>query len=134
MDDTWLIGFVDAEGCFHVSLSLKDNGYTLLFDLAQKGADNKEIVLDKLVELFKVGVVYRHYHENIWYYRVNGLSNTLVLIDFFDSFKFTFLTKKATSYLLWKQIRCSINQKEHLDPVQKPKLISLSKTVNKKIE
>jgi hypothetical protein len=100
LDDTWLIGFVDAEGCFHVSLSLKDNNYTLLFDLAQKGADNKEIVLDKLVELFKVGVVYRHYHENIWYYRVNGLSNTLVLIDYFDSFKFTFLTKKATSYLL----------------------------------
>ena len=27
LNDTWLIGFVDAEGCFHVSLSLKDNLY-----------------------------------------------------------------------------------------------------------
>ena len=100
LDDTWLIGFVDAEGSFHVSFYLENNKYNLLFDLAQKGADNKEIVLDKLVELFKVGVVYPHYHTNIWYYRVNGLSNTQVLIDYFDSFKFTFLTKKATSYLL----------------------------------
>lgn len=101
LDDTWLIGFVDAEGSFHVSFSREENNkYNLLFDLAQKGADNKEMVLDKLVELFKVGVVYPHYHTNIWYYRVNGLSNTQVLIDYFDSSKFTFLTKKATSYLL----------------------------------
>ena len=61
---------------------------------------------------------------------MNGLSNTLVLINYFDKINFTFLTKKATSYLLWKKIRDSISQKEHLDPVQKPKLISLSKTVN----
>lgn len=130
LNDTWLIGFVDAEGCFHTGFSLNNNKYHLLFDLAQKGANNKEIVLDKFVELFKVGAVYKHYHDNNWNYRVNGLSDTLVLINYFDSFKFTFLTKKATSYLLWKQIRHSISKKEHLDPVQKTKLISLSKTVN----
>jgi hypothetical protein len=62
---------------------------------------------------------------------VNGLSDTLVLINYFDSFKFTFLTKKASSYLLWKQIRNSIAQKEHLELVQRQKLISLAKTVNK---
>ena len=100
LNDTWLIGFIDAEGCFHISFSLNNNNFNLLFDLAQKGADNKEIVLDKLVQLFKVGKVYKHYNNNNWYYRVTGLSNTLVLINYFDSFKFTFLTKKATSYLL----------------------------------
>jgi hypothetical protein len=78
-----------------------------------------------------VGGVNKHYHDNIWSYRVNGLSDTLVLINYFDSFKFTFFTKKATSYLLWKQIRNSISEKEHLDPVLRQKLISLSKTVNK---
>ncbi|RKF65803.1 putative intron-encoded endonuclease aI5 [Erysiphe neolycopersici] len=87
LNDTWLIGFVDAEGCFHTGFSLNNNKYHLLFDLAQKGANNKEIVLDKFVELFKVGAVYKHYHDNNWNYRVN-------------------------------------------DPVQKAKLISLSKTVN----
>jgi hypothetical protein len=131
LKDNWLIGFTDAEGCFHVGFSLTKNSYSLSFDLNQKGAENKEIVLDKLVQLFKVGKVYKHYHDNNWYYRVNGLGDTLVLINYFDSFQYSFFTKKASSYLLWKQIRHSISKKEHLNPVQRPKLISLSKTVNK---
>lgn len=130
LKDNWLIGFTDAEGCFHAGFSLNKNSYRLSFDLTQKGADSKEIILDKLVQLLKVGGVNKHYHDNIWSYRVNGLSDTLVLINYFDSFKFTFFTKKATSYLLWKQIRNSISEKEHLDPVLRQKLISLSKTVN----
>ena len=131
LNNSWLIGFADAEGCFYVGFSLKTNSYALCFDLAQKGKDSKEIVLDKLFQLFKVGKVSKHYHDNIWQYRVNGLADTLVIINYFDSLNFTFLTKKAASYLLWKQIRNSISQKRHLDPLQRQKLISLSKTVNK---
>jgi len=58
------------------------------------------------------------------------LKNTEVFIKYLDSVEFTLLTKKASSYLLWKQIRYSISQKEHLNPVLRQKLISLSKTVN----
>jgi hypothetical protein len=61
---------------------------------------------------------------------VAGLKNTEVFIKYLDSVEFTLLTKKASSYLLWKQIRYSISQKEHLNPVLRQKLISLSKTVN----
>jgi hypothetical protein len=129
LKDSWLTGFTDAEGCFHVSFSLKNNSYRFLFDLAQKGAESKQIVLEKLVQLFKVGVVNKHYHDNVWNYRVTGLTDNLVLINYFD--KFQFLTKKASSYLLWKLIRKSIENKEHLNSVHKQKLISLSKTVNK---
>jgi len=131
LNNSWLIGFADAEGCFYVGFSLTTNSYALCFDLAQKGKDSKEILLDKLFQLFKVGKVSKHYHENIWQYRVNGLADTLVIINYFDSLNFTFLTKKAASYLLWKEIRNSISQKRHLDPLQRQKLISLSKTVNK---
>lgn len=131
LGDTWLIGFIDGEGCFHVSIYLNKNSYLILFDLAQKGADNKEIVLNKLAQLFKVGKVSRHYHDNIWQYRVNGLSDTLSIINYIESLNFPLLTKKASSYLLWKQIRNSISQKEHWDLVQKQKLISLAQTVNK---
>ena len=89
------------------------------------------MVLDRLFELFKVGIINRHYHDNIWYFRVNGLYDTLAVINYLENSDFTLLTKKASSYLLWKQIRNSIKQEEHLDPVQRQKLISLSKTVNK---
>ena len=132
LNDNWFIGFVDAEGCFHVSfINNSKNSFRILFDLAQKGEDNKKMILDKLPLLFGVGVVNKHYHENNWNYRVSGFSKTKILMKYFDTSSYSFLTKKSTSYLLWKEIHKSISKLEHLDPVKKQKLINLSKTVNK---
>lgn len=132
LNDNWLTGFVDAEGCFHASLiKNRKNSFRILFDLNQKGIDNKKIVLEQLSLLFGVGKIYKHYQANNWYYRVSGLSNTKVILDYFDKSKYTFLTKKFTSYLIWKQIHTSLSKLEHLDPVIKQKLVSLCKTVNK---
>lgn len=132
LNDTWLIGFMDAEACFYVGFSsASPSSYKLVLDLTQKGAENKEVVLEKLKTLFGVGVVNKHYHENIWSYRVSGLSDTQAIINYIENLNFPLLTKKASSYLLWKQVRNSITQKDHLDPVQRQKLISLAKTINK---
>ena len=77
LNDNWLIGFVDAEGCFHVSfIKNSNNSFRILFDLAQKGEENKKMILDKLPLLFGVGVVNKHYHENNWNYRVSDFFNT----------------------------------------------------------
>jgi len=131
LTDNWLIGFVDAEGCFHVSFSEKNkSSFKILFDLAPKGAENKEVILQKLVSLFGVGTVNKHFHEDNWSFRVNGLSNSKVIMDYFDKFNYTFLTKKYNSYLLWKIIHTQIQTLEHLDPLKRHKLINLSKTVN----
>ena len=130
LEDNWLVGFTDSEGCFHVSFSKRKNSYSFLFEIAQKGEDNKIVLLDKLVSLFGVGRVNQHYHKGNWCYRISGLSDAYKLITYFDKFKFSFFTKKRSSYLLWKQIHNSIVNKEHLDPVNRIKLISLSKTVN----
>jgi LAGLIDADG endonuclease len=59
-----LVGFTDAEGCFHAHFSKKNNGYSILFNIAQKGKGNKEFILDNLNVLFGVGKVSRHYYEN----------------------------------------------------------------------
>jgi len=131
LTDNWLIGFVDAEGSFHVSFSEKNkSSFKILFDLPQKGADNKEVILKKLVSLFGVGTVCKHFHEDNWSFRVNGLSNSKVIMDYLDKFNYTFLTKKYNSYLVWKIIHKQIKNLEHLDPINRQKLINLSKTVN----
>lgn len=127
LNDCWFMGFVDAEGCFHVSVSDRP-GFKILFDIAQKGAGAKNTLLDVLPLLFGVGKVSPHYHNDIWSYRVYGLSNTKSLFTYFDSY--TFLTKKATSYILWKTIHALISNKEHLDSLKRQHLISLCKTVN----
>ena len=134
LDDNWFIGFVDAEGCFHISfrgkVSLKKSPFRIIFDISQKGKDNKEVVLDKLKLLFGVGAVNKHYHEDNWSYRVSGLKNTKILINYFDKHNYTFLTKKYNSYLLWKFIHNKLENLEHLDPIKKLNLINLSLTVN----
>lgn len=131
LNDNWLIGFVDAEGCFHVSFSKSNKSFRFIFDLSQKGKENKEKVLEKLNSLFGVGKVYKHFYKNNWSYRINGLSQCKVLINFFDKSEFTFLTKKYNSYLLWKVISDRIENGEHLDKIKRQKLINLSKSVNK---
>lgn len=113
LKDNWIIGFIDAEGCFHVSFSKKSNSYSILFDLAQKGLDDKELILEKLAELFNVGKVYKHYHDNVWYYRINGLDRTEDLIKKLDKYKYTFLTKKQNSYFIWKTIHKEIKKQKH---------------------
>jgi hypothetical protein len=99
-NDNCLIVFVDAEGCFHASFALKNNGFKFLFDISQKGEENKKIILNKLISFFGVGTVNRHSREDVWSYRVTGLSNTKIIMDYFDKFNFTFLTKKCNSYLV----------------------------------
>jgi hypothetical protein len=63
LNDNWFAGFSDAEGSFHVSLQRK-SGYKILFNLGQKGIDSKELVLNKILLLFGVGKVRKHYYEN----------------------------------------------------------------------
>jgi hypothetical protein len=134
LNDPWFIGFVDAEGCFHVNFNKSNNTFKILFDLAQKGENNKIIILDKLIDSLGIGKVYKHSQDNVWYYRINGLNDNGVVIDYFDNFHYTFLTKKYNSYLLWKFIHNAISNKEHLDPIIRHKLIILSKLVNKSID
>lgn len=130
LNDNWLLGFIDAEGCFHVSFSKNKNSYSILFDISQKGLENKNVLLNNLVLLFKVGKIYKHYHENNWSFRVSGLSDTKVIINYIETFEFSLFTKKASSFLLWKEIHKALINSDHLDSVKKQKLISLSKTVN----
>jgi hypothetical protein len=130
LNDNWLAGFTDAEGCFHVSFQKNNRGFLFLYDLAQKGIENKEFILDKMLLLFGVGKVTRHYHKTCWYYRVNGLRNTTKIIEYFDRPDNNLYTKKYNSYILWKHIRKGIINKEHLTLVGRQKLINLSQTVN----
>jgi len=87
-------------------------------------------LLNKLVLLFKVGKIYKHYHQNNWSFRVYGLSDTKVIINYIEKFEFSLFTKKASSFVLWKEIHKALSNSDHFDSVKKQKLISLSKTVN----
>ncbi len=131
LEDSWVSGFVDSEGCFSVSFSSKNDGYNIIFDLAQKGnsALKEESELNLLLDLFKVGKIYKHsLGNNIYYYRVSGLSDTTRLFTYFENHKLR--SKKLKSYLLWRNLHSKIFNKEHLDHTLRPSLKVLASKVN----
>jgi hypothetical protein len=54
----WLTGFTDAEGTFTMSFT-KAGSFRILYQLAQKGLENKS-VLESLCTLFGKGAVTKH--------------------------------------------------------------------------
>ena len=59
LEDSWISGFVDSEGCFSVTIYSKTNAYSIIFDLSQKASLglNFESGLEHLKSIFKVGVI-----------------------------------------------------------------------------
>jgi len=126
-NDGWISGFVDAEGCFSVSISIINRSYHILFDLAQKGElDNSP--LNFLKELFGVGNIYAHSKPGCYFYRVNGLKDTAILFNYLDNYKLR--TKKFKSYILWKDLHKRFINKEHLDHTMIFTLKTLASKIN----
>jgi hypothetical protein len=114
LDERWLSGFVDGEGCFHVainSLSKMTMKYQVLpeFRLVQHERDIE--VLEKIRDFLGVGVVRRN-HSDRYELRVRNLKELNILIKFFNRNRL--MTKKKNDFELFKEIIFLMNNKEHL--------------------
>lgn len=127
LNDGWVSGFADAEGCFCVFISSTNKSWQILFDMAQKGELNTSPLI-LLKELFGVGKIYAHSKAGCYCYRVGGLNDTAILLNYFDKYKLR--SKKLKSYILWKDAHQRIINKEHLDPTMRFALKTLASKVN----
>ncbi len=128
LQDNWLAGFTDAEGCFSLSLLSNSIGYRLRFLLCHKWEINKS-VLQHISSLFNVGTVSSHSVKNNWEFIVNGVKNTSNILSYFDTHKL--YSKKNESYKLWKQLRNQLINKDHLNKDSRLNMIKLAKSINK---
>jgi hypothetical protein len=117
----------DWEGCFTCSIG-KDKGFSFNFNIYQKWEENIE-VLQHLCTLFNGGVVAKHNVDNVYEYRIGGLQNCKNIFPYFDTY--TLLTKKSTSYVLWKEIHKDLLKKHHLNPIKKVEMIEKARMINK---
>ena len=129
LQDGWLAGFCDAEGCFSITIYSNSNRYSIIFDIAQKNIEGQSI-LYYIQDLFKVGKIYNHSALNVLYYRVNGLNDTKILFNYFDSSHGTLKSKKLKSYLLWKILHDKLLNKDHLDSTKRYSLKVLASKIN----
>ena len=99
----WIVGFVDGEACFHVSINKLQKmtlGWQVLpeFRIVQHKRDLKLLYLIK--SFFGFGNVVKN-HGDRFEYRVRGLENLLKLIVFFDNHSLK--SKKFRDYCIFKK-------------------------------
>nr|AMQ25914.1 hypothetical protein [Torulaspora globosa] len=114
LDNAWLSGFIDAEGCF----SKSKNKFYVIFCLAQKYMANKYI-LETILNLFKnltslnKGKVVQHSKENTFELRITNKFMCYGMKLYFD--KYPLKTIKIIKYNEWiKFIEDNINHNNKL--------------------
>ena len=123
LDNYWLAGFTQADGCFHISL-VKSNthktGYSVRLEYSLK--QNDSLPLKLLYDLLKKGNV-SQYSTGIWCYKSSGFSTASDLINYFD--KFHLFGGKYISYLKFRKVYIMITEGKHLDKKGIDKIISI---------
>lgn len=125
LNNNWLAGFTDREGCF--TSSIGDKKYTFNYNIAQKWEENV-VVLEAICKLFGVGKVSPHNVKNVYEYRVNGIKACKILFHYFDTHNL--YTKKQISYLLWKQLHEDFVNKNHLISEKRVIMMEKARMIN----
>ena len=132
LQDSWLSGFTDAEGCFNVSITSNPR-YTLASVIKMRYLlDQKDnTILNIIKNLFGFGkVTLRSGKEGsgVYRYTATGFKSMNKIISYFKTFPL--LTKKATSFEKWQTIHNIVSNKLHLTEQGLIKVRELQKQIN----
>lgn len=106
------------------------SAFRIRFLVSQKQlTEVSEPVLERFIILFATpkGVL-SHSQSDTFTYEVNGLTNCGKLFFYFEQHPLR--SKKAKSFILWKELYFKLKHKEHLDPTLRPLLKVLASKVN----
>ncbi len=132
LEAEWIVGFVDGEGCFHVSINKHNEmtiGYQVLpeFTVVQHERDVK--VLHALKTFFGCGVV-RKNHGDRMAFRVRGLQHlSEIIVPFFE--KHPLMTIKQLDFLKFRRILLKIRNGDHLTQQGIEEIRSIKEQMNR---
>ena len=131
LNDAWLSGFTDAEGCFNVKIDKRSNTVTgfrvmLRFILDQK---NSQYLFLQIRDLFSYGAVsLRGASNGVYRYQVNSFKGLIPVRNYFLIFPLK--SKKLLSFKKWNEIYKMVLNKEHLLEKGLTSIRELSKNIN----
>ena len=134
LDPRWVAGFVDGEGCFHVSINRHPRmriGWQVLpeFRIVQHSRD--EAVLHGLREFFQGGKVVVN-HGDRKELRIRRLPELEKVITIFETYPLK--TRKRQDFEIFKEILQSVNRNEHLTREGLARIARLCWTMNRKVK
>lgn len=131
LENAWLSGFTDAEGCFNVNIGIRKktlNGHRIIlrFLLDQKDAYN---TLLNIRNLFGIGQVsLRSETKSVFRYNNNSFKGLIPVINYFNNYPLK--TKKSLSLNNWLIVFNMVQNKEHLSIEGLNKIKVITKTIN----
>ena len=130
LSNDWITGFVDGEGCFHVSILKHADmrvGYQVLpeFTVVQYKKDIQ--ILYALKRFFRCGVV-RQNHSDRWCYRVRKLDHLQMICAFFE--KHSLKTKKNVDFIQFRRVIQMMITKMHLTHEGMWKIVNIALNMN----
>jgi len=126
----WVVGFVDGEGCFHVSVQSHPEmtaGYQVLPEFVVVQHLRDVSILYALKKFFQGGVV-RVNHDDRYCYRMRKLEQLEKLCDFF--LKHPLKTKKNVDFRKFRKIILIMKEKKHLTKEGLKEIINLALQMN----
>lgn len=110
----WVVGFVDGEGCFHVSINKHpemSTGYQVLPEFVVVQHERDLQVLYALKRFFRCGVVRRNNGDR-WCLRIRKLSCLQKVCEFFT--KHPLKTKKNVDFIRFRRVVQKMVEGKHL--------------------
>nr|YP_002601069.1 putative site-specific DNA endonuclease [Monomastix sp. OKE-1]ACK36928.1 putative site-specific DNA endonuclease [Monomastix sp. OKE-1] len=129
---SWLVGFIDGEGCFCLSFSERERLTLKIevrpsFSVSQNSKSMK--ILETMNTYFGCGGVRHSKRENTHKYEVRNLNHlTTVIIPFFR--KYPLLTNKQKDFLLFDQACMIIKENRHLSKEGLKEILQLAAQMN----
>jgi hypothetical protein len=127
----WVVGFVDAEGCFHVSVQRHPEmtaGYQVVPEFVVVQHERDISVLHALKRFFGCGVVRRN-HGDRFAFRVRSLSDLERVCEFFV--KRPLKTKKNVDCRKFMKVLRLMKEKRHLQREGLLEIISIVVMMNR---
>ena len=113
LDDYWLAGFTQADGCFHISTVLSKThktGYSVRLEFSIK--QNDDLPLKLLYASIGMGNLSK-YSSDISCYKSSGFKTAGLLINYFD--RFNIFAGKYLTYLKFRKVYIMITNGKHLE-------------------
>ena len=138
LDPWWIIGFVDGEGCFSISIIKNVTtrmGYQVFPEFVITQGAKSLSVLEDIKESFGCGRIYenkRHddHKENLYRYCVRSINDiTFKIIPFFETHRLQ--TAKQYDFNTFCEVVEMLNKKEHLGQDGFNKIKALASTMNR---
>lgn len=130
LNSQFITGFIDAEGCFHISIvNSKSNkegkSVRVIFQISLHEKD--KALLHLIKDYFGVGKVINR-NDSVYYYQVTSTKDLLVIIEHLN--KYPLITQKRVDFELFKQVVDLIINKNHLTKEGLVNIINIKASMN----